>query len=188
VSQKLQQTKIAKRYVNSLFSGLTNNKESDKAAKDIADLGAMIAGSKDLQLFIESPLLSKSDQISGIQKLAEKAKFTTPVTNMLIVMAENRRLHILPTLVHETQNYMAEQSGIIPVSISTARELSAAESKKIQTQIKAVIGRDVLVQTFVDESLIGGLVVQVESTLIDGSLKTKLDNLERELTSGNKAA
>ena len=187
MSHSLEQIKIAKRYVNSLFTGLTTKKDMDQAAKDIVDLGKMIESSDDLRLFIKTPLLSEAQQVAGIDKLAAKAKLSKPVKTLLLLMAQNRRLQILPTIVWETEQYRAKQSGIVPVSVATARELSAADQKKIQTEIKAVLGKDILMQTHVDESLIGGLVVQVESTLIDGSLKTKLDKLERELTGGKAA-
>ena len=187
MSHSLEQIKIAKRYVGSLFAGLDTDKDIDQAAKDIVDLGNMIESSKDLQVFIRTPLLSEAEQVAGIENLATKAKLSTPVKNLLRLLAKNRRLQVLPAIVWETQQYLAEKSGIVPVSVSTARELTAADQKKIQTEIKAVVGKDILMQTHVDESLIGGLVVRVESTLIDGSIKTKLDKLERELTGGKAA-
>jgi F-type H+-transporting ATPase subunit delta len=182
VSHSLEQVKIAKRYVNSLFAGLTTKKDMDAVAKDIADLGAMINGSTDLQNFTKSPLVSVTDHKDGMAKLAKKAKFSTPVSNLLSVMADNRRLNILPTLVSETQNYLAKQSGTVPVAIATARALSATDQKKIGADIKKAVGQDIAMQAYVDETLIGGMVIQIESTLIDGSIKSKLDKLERDLT------
>ena len=146
----------------------------------------MIADSADLQNFINTPLLSVEQQKAGVEALAKKAKFATPVSNLLTVMAENRRLSILPAIVRETESYLAKQSGTVPVAVATARKLSAADQKKIGADIKAVLGKEILMQAYVDESLIGGMVVQVESTLIDGSIKSKLDKLERDLT--NKVA
>lgn len=187
MSQILTQRKIAKRYVNSLFAGITTKTESTATAKNIAELGNMITESKELRDFIASPLHSKTTQGAVVTDLAKKAKFNDSVKNLLLLLVENRRLNILPTIVSETETYLAEQSGTVPVSIATARKLTAADQKNIQSQITAVIGKDVIMQTYVDESLIGGIVVQVESTLIDGSIKTKLDKLERQLTSANAA-
>ena len=187
MNYSLEQTKIAKRYVNSLFSALNEGREADKAAKDITDIGNMIEGSEDLRLFIKTPLLSATQQKAGIKKLSQKAKFSKEVENLLLLLAENRRLQILPAIVHETAAYLAKQSGTIPVTVSTARPLSTADQKKLHAEIKQSLGRDITIESHIDESLIGGLVVQIESTLIDGSLKTKLDRLERELT-GAKAA
>jgi len=187
VAQTLETVKIAKRYVKALFSSFTKKTDSNAVAKDMADLGAMIATSPDLQKFIKTPLLSQEQQAKGVEKLSKKAKFSKLTENFLLVLVENRRLHVLPAIVQETQNYLAQQSGTVPVMIATARKLSAVDQKKVSADIRAAIGQDIAVQAYVDESLIGGMVVQVESTLIDGSLKTKLDKLEREL-SGQKAA
>lgn len=186
MNRSLEQTKIAKRYVNSLFGTLTTKKDSTVVAKDIADLGAMIASSSELQHFINTPLLSVEQQKAGVEALAKKAKLSSAVSNLLMVMAENRRLSILPAIVRETEAYLVKQSGTVPIAVATARQLSSADQKKIGADIKAVLGKEILMQAYVDESLIGGMVVQVESTLIDGSIKSKLDKLERDLT--NKVA
>ena len=184
MSQSLTHKKIAKRYVGSLFSGLTTKAESTAVEKNMAELGAMIAGSAELQNFITSPLYSKQVQEKTIETLASKAKFSQSMINFLKTLVENRRLNILPTIIDETVRFVDEQSGTIIVKIATARDLSAADQKKIQAQIKSAIDRDVSMDVYVDQSLIGGVVLQIQSTLIDGSIKTKLDKLERQLTKG----
>ena len=181
MSQSLASRKIAKRYVNSLFADVSKKAEIDSIAKDMSDLGAMIQNSAELNAFLKSPLHSVDTQMDVIVALAKKAKLSAQVSSLLTLLVKNRRLNVLPAIVFETQEYLAKLSGTVPVSVATARALSATDQKKIQTQIKAVLGKDVIMQSYVDESLIGGLVIQVESTLIDGSIKTKLDKLERQL-------
>ena len=178
----MQQTKIAKRYVNAMFAGFTKKTESTATSKDMADLMAMVNASNDLQQFIKSPILSKDQQVAGISALAKKAKLSSAVSNLLTILAENRRLSLLPIIAREVEAHLARESGTVPVMIATARKLSAADQKKIGADIKKAIGQDIAMQAYVDETLIGGVVVQVESTLIDGSIKTKLDKLERDLT------
>jgi F-type H+-transporting ATPase subunit delta len=183
VAKTLESTKIAKRYVGSLFSALTKKTDIKNVAADMNDLSAMISNSPELQNFIKSPLLSAEQHKAGLEKLAKKAKFSEAVTNLLMILADNRRLNILPVIAYEVENYLAKESGTVPVMVATARKLSAADQKKIGADIKKAVGQDIAMQNYVDETLIGGVVVQVESTLIDGSIKTKLDKLERELTS-----
>jgi F-type H+-transporting ATPase subunit delta len=181
VSQSLASRKIAKRYVNSLFADVSKKADIDSIAKDMSDLGAMIQNSDELAAFLKSPLHGTDTQMNVVEALAKKAKLSAQVTSLLQVLVKNRRLNILQTIIFETETYLAKASGTVPVSIASARALTATDQKKIQTQIKAVLGKDVIMQSYVDESLIGGLVIQVESTLIDGSIKTKLDKLERQL-------
>lgn len=187
MSHSLEQVKIAKRYVKALFSAVTKESDIKNIAKDMADLRAMVMASVDLQSFIKSPLLSKSDQISGVDALATKAKFSSIVTNFLKVLCDNRRLNCLPVVIEQIEAHLTAQAGTIPVAVATARPLSAADQKKIQAQIKESLGRDIIMQAYVDETLIGGMVLQVESTLIDGSIKTKLDKLERQLVKKSAA-
>jgi len=182
VANKLGQIKIAKSYVNALFGALTTKKDSDGVINDLNDLGAMIANSAELKTFIESPLVCLSDQKVGVEKLAKKAKLSKVVTNLLMVMVENRRLSLLPVVVSEAQKYISQQSGAIPVTITTAHKLTAADLKKISNDLKTTLGQDVTTEAFIDETLIGGIVIKAGSMLIDGSVKAKLNQLERELT------
>lgn len=187
MSQSLEQIKIAKRYVTALFLSVDGEKETKSVVKDIADLGKMIDLSSDLQMFLKSPLVSIDQHKSGLEALAKKAKISKSVSNLLIILAENRRLPVLSAIISETEKHIAKESGTVPVSVATARKLTAADQKKIGDQIKKALGKDIIMQSYIDESLIGGLVIQIESTLIDGSLKTKLDKLERQLTQANAA-
>jgi F-type H+-transporting ATPase subunit delta len=182
VAHKQGQIKIAKSYVSALFSAVTTKKDSDAIIKDIQDIDAMISGATDLQNFIQSPLLSVVDHKAGLEKLTKKAKLSDAVTNMMMVMADNRRLSLLPVVASEVRNFINQQSGTIPVTITTAHKLTAADLKKIANDLKGALGQDVTTEAFIDETLIGGVVIQAGSTLIDGSVKAKLNQLERELT------
>lgn len=181
MSLSLDSKKIAKRYVQSLFADLPKKSDVDVIAKDVNDLYAMIQNSEELREFLKSPLHSKTVQKNAIGALAAKAQFSKRMVAFLELLAQNGRLNILPSAMQEAYAYLDKLSNVVPVHVATARNLSAADQKKIQGEIKKALGRDVMMQAYVDESLIGGIVIQVESTLIDGSVKTKLDRLERQM-------
>lgn len=181
MSLSLDSKKIAKRYVLSLFHDVTKKKDIDSIAKDMNDLRAMIESSSDLQAFLKSPLHSRAVQEKTIESLANKAKLSSRVSNMLILLAQKGRLSILVSVIEESYAHLDRLSNVVPVNVATARTLSAADQKKIQSDIKKALGRDIAMQSYIDENLIGGIVIQIESTLIDGSIKTKLDRLEREM-------
>ncbi len=180
--QSPEHIKIASRYVSSLFQVVETKKDRDSVAKDLQDLDAMLADSEALRHFINSPVLSESDQINAVTALAKKAKFSSYTQNLLNILLENRRLSVLPSVISEAMSYLNEQSGILPVSVTTARKLTDTEAKTLQKDIQQAVGQDVSLKTQIDEALIGGVVVQLGSTLIDGSIKAKLDKIERQLT------
>lgn len=184
--QNQGQIKIAKSYVNALFDAVTTKKDMAAIASDMLDISNMISHSLELQTFLKSPLLSIDDHKVGLEKLAKKAKLSKPVTNMMMVMAANRRMSLLGLVAEEAQNYINRQSGTIPVEVTTANKLTAADQKKIATDLKNALGQDIVMQAYIDETLIGGVVIKAGSTLIDGSVRSKLDQLQRELL--NKAA
>ena len=182
MNASLTEKKIAKRYVQSLFDAITTKKDQKAVVSDLDDLAAMATNSPALKEFIETPLLSVGAQKDGLVKLCKKAKLSDWTLGLLLAMADNRRLSLLPVVIEETYAYIAEQSGIMPVSVTSAQKLSLSEQKKITTELEKISGKQISMQSLIDESLIGGVVIKAGSVLIDGSVKTKLDQLERNLT------
>ncbi len=101
--------------------------------------------------------------------------------NTLALMAEKRRLLQLPQLVAKLLDLIAAEKGEMTAEVTAARALTAAQSKKLAETLKARVGKTVKLKTTVDETLIGGLVVKLGSTMIDTSVKAKLAALQNAM-------
>ena len=106
----------------------------------------------------------------------------SPLTrNFLGVMAGNRRLFVLPHLIVDLKARIAVENGEMTADVTSATKLSAAQAKKLAETLKASVGKTVKLNTTVDESLIGGLIVKLGSTMIDTSVKAKLAALQNAM-------
>ena len=105
------------------------------------------------------------------------------MTRFLALLADNRRLPLLPEIAGLFEDLRAEADRIVKARVTAASELPATELETIRAALKKRFGRDVEIETAVDASLIGGAVIDAGDVVIDGSLKGKLARLQSALAS-----
>jgi len=157
--------------------------------KDVAELQAMIAGSKDFQALIKSPLVKTSAQQSFVAALADQAKFSGLMKNFLLTLASNRRLRDIDAILKAVNDNLSARRGELRAKVESASELTAAQKKTLAESLSKTIGRPVMVDADINSDLIGGVVVTLGSLMIDDSVKSKLERLNRAMKhNGSKAA
>jgi F-type H+-transporting ATPase subunit delta len=172
---------IADRYAGSLFELALQSNSVPKVEADLGRFEELLNGSDDLTRMIKSPVFSADEQYKAVVAIADKAKITGLVGNFLRVVARNRRLFAIPTIIKSFRSIAAEQRGEVTADVVSAHPLTAAQKSELTTALKGVAGKDVVISAAVDPSLLGGLVVKIGSRQIDTSLKTKLNSLKLAL-------
>lgn len=172
---------IAARYATALFD-LSKEVGGLKVLEgDVDVLDAALAASADLRDLISSPIYSRDDQANAIAAIAAKAGLSALTANTLALMAGKRRLFVLPQLVADLRDRIAAEKGEVTAEVTAASVLSKDQTEKLASTLKARVGKDVKVKLAIDESLIGGLVVKLGSTMIDTSIKSKLAALQNAM-------
>ena len=172
---------IAARYATALFELAKEDKGLKALEADADALAAALAASPDLAAMIASPVISRDEQGAAIAAIAQKMKLSPLTANTLALMAQNRRLFVLPQLVTDVLARIAAEKGEVTAEVTSAAALSADQAKKLAATLKARVGKDVKLKTAVDETLIGGLVVKLGSTMIDTSIRSKLAALQNAM-------
>lgn len=175
---------ISKRYADALIALAQEKKLLDKIQSDVSSMRDLLNGSSDLLSMIESPLFRRAQQEKAILAIAKKAKYTPLFTDFLATLAQNKRLALLPGILVAAQNACQAMSGTEEAEVISASALSDKDAKALEGSIKKMVGKDISMTLRVDESLLGGVIVKVGSRMIDDSVRTKLDRLERVLRSG----
>jgi F-type H+-transporting ATPase subunit delta len=172
---------IAARYATAVFELARDDKALEQLEGDVDALDAALAGSADFRAMIASPVLTRAEQRRGIEAVAAKMELSQTLQNTLSLMADKRRLFVLPQLIARLRGMIASEKGEVTADITAAKALTKAQSDKLAKALKAAVGKDVKINLAVDESLIGGLVVKVGSKMIDSSIRSKLANLQNVL-------
>ncbi|MEE2691387.1 MAG: F0F1 ATP synthase subunit delta [Pseudomonadota bacterium] len=169
---------IAERYADALFDLARESESIEAVEADLKALKAAIAGSPELRAFLASPLYGAEDQQRAVAAVAGKAGFTPLVSNFLALVAKNRRLFALDPMIRAFIERLAKHRGEVSAEALSAAPLSEDHLKRLRSEIEAMVGKAVNLTVGVDPELLGGLVVKVGSTMIDSSLKTKLNRLK----------
>jgi len=172
---------IAGRYAQALFE-LAKEADGLKALEADADaLQTALAASPELAAMIASPVVARDEQVGAMAAIAAKMGLSTLTANTLALMGGNRRLFVLPQLVADLKARIAVEKGEMTADVTSATPLTAAQSKKLAETLKAKVGKTIKLNTTVDESLIGGLIVKLGSVMIDTSVKSKLAALQNAM-------
>lgn len=168
---------LADRYAGALFELAEQHDALAALETDFAALTVMIAESADLDRLLKSPMIARKAQGAAIAALASKAEFHPLTQNFLGLLARNRRLFALTSVISAFRQRLARHRGEITAHVRTAASLSAAQKKSLAAALKKSVGQDVTLDIQIDPSLLGGLIAQIGSRMVDASLKTKLQQL-----------
>ena len=168
---------ISGRYAVALFELALESAALKAVESDLTTIKAMLDESADLRDLVASPLYSRDQQSKAIASVADAAKLSEITVKFLGVLAANRRLGALGSTISAFEALLSHHRGEVKANVVSAHVLSKKQLADLEAKLKLAVGRDVTIDASVDESLLGGLTVQVGSRMVDDSLKTKLDNL-----------
>ncbi len=169
------------RYAIALFEIAKEAKSLAAVEADLDSLQAALDTSADLQSLIASPLLSREEQGKAMRALTDKMGLGAEAANTVALMAENRRLYVLPEMISQVKALAADDRGEVSAEVTAAKALTEKQSTALAAALKKSVGKDVNVNVTVDKDLIGGLIVKVGSAMVDSSLRSKLNNLQNAM-------
>jgi F-type H+-transporting ATPase subunit delta len=169
---------IAERYSAALFELAEQRSALDAVAADLRTLKTLIAESMDLRRLLRSPVLSRTEQEKAVTALAAHAGLGELTRNFLGLAARNRRLYVLGGMIESYLGRLAAKRGEVTAQVASAVALNETQVGALGAALKKVVGRNVTLDLTIDPTLLGGLVVKVGSRMVDGSLKTKLQQLQ----------
>jgi len=172
---------LAGRYATALFALAKENNSIETVQASLGTLSAAMAESEDLRALTSSPVLSREDAGKAIAAIAKALDLDPLSTNTLGVLAANRRLDQIKAVIRAFSTLASDHRGEITAEVTSAHPLDNKQIDALKAQLKKRVGSDVSVSTAVDSSILGGLVVQIGSQMIDSSIKTRLNTLSQAM-------
>lgn len=169
----------AKRYAQAAFELAKSQGKLDIWERDLGRLLTTMDNAT-VHEFFASPAVPEDAKREAIGTLlpADADKF---VRNLLLLMLDRGRLDLLPGVVEHFRDLVLQDRGIAIANITTAVELQPAELRQVVGQLERIVGKEISPRTYLDPSIIGGIVVHVGDTLIDGSVRTQITRLRAQM-------
>ncbi len=172
---------VGRRYAKALFELAKEAGSTSKVSKSLEGFSVLLEENAELKDFVASPIYSREQQSGAIREIAKKAGMDELASKTLGAMAQNGRLGASSAMIEEFNAMVNAENEEIIANVTSAEAMSAAQKKKLAEVLKSKVGKDVKINETVDPDILGGLVVNIGSMMIDNSLQGKLSKLHNAM-------
>jgi F-type H+-transporting ATPase subunit delta len=170
---------IAQVYARSLFEVATEHDKLDLVRDQLGEFAEALDASHELQMFFFSPYFSTDEKQDGLRRTVTDADES--FLNFLSLLLENHRMPVIFRVRREYDRLWREANHLLAVQITSAVELDPSVAERVGDEIGRQTGRTVELTSAVDPEILGGIVVRVGNSIIDASIRTRLDNLRKQV-------
>ena len=170
---------IASVYARSLFEVASEQGKLDTVREQLGQFADALQDSRELQTFFFSPYFSTEEKKDGLRRTVEGADET--VLNFLELLADNHRMPVVFRVRRELDRLWEEANQLLPVQITSAIPLDGSVTERIGDEIGRQTGRRVQLTSTVDPDVIGGVVLRVGNSILDASIRTRLEALRKQV-------
>ena len=176
--------KIARKYSNALIASATEENKAEKVFEDLVFVCETIKTNNDLSSFLYNPVITINDKKEITTKLFSPhiEKITL---DFILLLIESGRLNILNEVVNQYSQAYNKNNNIVKPQIISAVELNEEQKNRIINKLQTKLSKIIQPEYEIKPDIIGGLIIEIDDRTIDCSLKTKFDNMKKQLTKGN---
>jgi len=173
--------KIAKRYASALFD--LSDGDINKTHEYLEKLEAIssVFDYPDIRKVLNSPVVNASIKADVLLKLIEQTSPDQTLNQFLIEVARGQRVAIVPAIARMLRKIINDKIGVVEAEAVTVVELNEDDRQAIRQQLKSMTGKKVRLSSKIDASILGGFVIRIENSVLDMSLKSKLDALTQSV-------
>ena len=170
---------IAQVYSRSLFGVAKEQGKLDEIREQLGVFADAVSESHDLQVFFFSPYLSTEEKKEGLRRAIEDAE--AAFLNFLELVIENHRMPAIFRIRRGFDELWEEENRLLPVQVTSAVPLNDAVVQDIGSTIGEQTGRQVELSSSVDPDILGGIVVRVGNSILDASIRNRLEQLRKQV-------
>jgi F-type H+-transporting ATPase subunit delta len=172
---------LTRSYAEALADVAFEQNRVEAVKRELASFVELTKRSLELRNFLESPAVPLASKHGAISRLAERLGASEAVRNFLFVLVDHRRSALLAEIAKDFTAVLNERMGIAEAQVTSARELTPEEKAELVATLARVTGKKIEARYRLDPELIGGAVVQVGSTIYNGSVRQQLERLRARL-------
>jgi F-type H+-transporting ATPase subunit delta len=173
---------IAEVYGRSLFEVASEHDETDELREQLGQFADALEDNRDLGIFFFSPYFSTQEKKDGLKGLLEGADET--LINFLELLIEKHRMPVIFRIRRVFDGLWEQAHHVLPVQIATAVELDEDVARKLGDRIAETTGQKIELTASVDADIIGGIILRVGNSILDASIRNRLDNLRKAVARG----
>jgi F-type H+-transporting ATPase subunit delta len=174
---------LAKRYARAILELATEQKQVERASKDLNDLAVLWKASEELRELFANPKFTAELRKTVLVDITTRAGVSPLIKNSVLYLNDRQRLPVLPELAQAFSELAERAAGTLRAEVTSAAALPESYYVQLQKALEQATGRKVTIEKKTDASLIAGVVTRVGDQVFDGSIRTRLSELKESLKS-----
>ena len=170
---------IATVYARSLFEAALDQDKVDEIREQLGEFTDALDGDRRLQVFFFSPYFSTQEKEEGLSRAVVDAD--PRLVNFVRVLIENHRLPLIHRIRRQFEVLWDHENRRLPVEVTSAVELDRSVIEALEARILEQTGQNVELASIVDPDILGGIVLRVGNSILDASVRHRLDQLRKEV-------
>ncbi len=171
----------ANRYSLALYELAKESNELEEIEKNCSSLIKLIFNSEEFKNFIKNPTIKKEELLATVLKISEQYQLNGLLTKFLNFLISKKRFFYVEKILKDFIETCSKKRGELEAKLISAKELSESEINSIKEELTKNFSSKIKLKYTYDANLIGGLIVQIGSTMVDTSIKNKLQKIESRM-------
>ncbi|REJ75354.1 MAG: ATP synthase F1 subunit delta [Acidobacteria bacterium] len=172
---------IARRYASALADVVMQTGEAFPVQNELKQWETLLFSNRELFNAFNNPAIAHNSKERLLEDLISRSNPSGTTANFLRVLLRNSRLTGLQEINDRFEEVIDERRGVTSASVTSSRELTESEKAELKANLQKMSGKEVNLQFYIDENVIGGAVTRLGSTVYDGSVKTQLELLKQQM-------
>jgi F-type H+-transporting ATPase subunit delta len=172
---------IARVYSEALFEVAKEKDKLDRVHDELNQFADAVSGDRELQVFLFSPYFSSAEKRDGIERAVSDAD--PEFLNFLELLVDKHRMPLIFRIQRQFEAAWKEENRKLEVTVTSAVQLDPTVIEQVGSAVEKQTGRDVELQSTVNEDILGGLVLQVGNMVLDASIRNRLEKLRKAVAS-----
>jgi F-type H+-transporting ATPase subunit delta len=173
------ENQVGKRYAEALSGNISEAGALEKALESLKAFDEAIQGENELAHFFEHPSISTEKKKNVVQEICSRLEVDEKVSNMMVLLNERGKILYLGKIVEYFEHVVDRRLNRKRVHVTSAHPLTAENMDRLKAALNKILEKTILIDTEVDESLIGGIMLSIGDQVADDTIRNRLEILKR---------
>lgn len=174
---------VTSRYARAFAEVVVDRRmNAEKSVEELDSIAGLIESNTDLRNVLQNPAVPRAQKLKLLDAIVGRMGASKELRNFVAVLVDHHRARHMDEIAKQFKRELNQKLGIAESEVSSARELSKEERQALEKELQAITGKTVQATYSKDETLLGGVVVRIGSTIYDGSVRGQLHKIREQIT------
>jgi F-type H+-transporting ATPase subunit delta len=177
----MSQAPVADRYARAIFELGVETNQLASITEQVRRFAQVYSGSAELRAVLDNPIIEAEKREAVLADVAARLGLAGNALNLIRLLSSRKKLRVVPDIARRLDRFSDEKAGVVRATVTSARPMPDSFYQKLVAELESATSRKIVLERKEDPSLIAGFVTRIGDNTIDGSVRGRLNEIERQL-------